>query len=54
MNPIASSPLTSSICGINFRNPVLAASGTLGYGIEFEKQLDLSALGGIVTKGLSL
>src|ERR1017187_7844412 len=42
-----------SVCGISFRNPVLAASGTFGYGIEFEKLLDLNALGGIVVKGLS-
>jgi dihydroorotate dehydrogenase (NAD+) catalytic subunit len=41
------------ICGVAFRNPVLAASGTFGYGIEFEKLVDLSALGGIVVKGLS-
>ena len=39
--------------GIAFRNPVLAASGTFGYGIEFEKQLDLNEIGGIVVKGLS-
>jgi dihydroorotate dehydrogenase (NAD+) catalytic subunit len=42
-----------TVCGITFRNPILAASGTFGYGIEFEKQLDLNALGGIVVKGLS-
>src|SRR5579871_4676637 len=40
-------------CGVRFRNPVLAASGTFGYGIEFEKLVDLNALGGIVVKGLS-
>src|SRR6202167_3293662 len=42
-----------TVCGIRFRNPVLAASGTFGYGIEFEKLMDLNALGGIVVKGLS-
>src|SRR5580693_7093405 len=42
-----------TVLGIPFRNPVLAASGTFGYGIEFEKQVDLNALGGIVVKGLS-
>jgi dihydroorotate dehydrogenase (NAD+) catalytic subunit len=42
-----------TVCGIAFRNPILAASGTFGYGIEFEKLLDLNALGGIVVKGLS-
>ena len=45
--------LKTTLCGIELRNPVLAASGTFGYGIEFEKLLDLNALGGLVTKGLS-
>jgi dihydroorotate dehydrogenase (NAD+) catalytic subunit len=45
--------LETTVCGIRFRNPVLAASGTFGYGVEFEKLVDLSALGGIVVKGLS-
>jgi dihydroorotate dehydrogenase (NAD+) catalytic subunit len=45
--------LSTTICGIRFRNPVLAASGTFGYGIEFEKLVDLGSLGGIVVKGLS-
>src|SRR6202162_4128002 len=42
-----------TFCGIRFRNPVLAASGTFGYGVEFEKLVDLNALGGMVVKGLS-
>jgi dihydroorotate dehydrogenase (NAD+) catalytic subunit len=46
-------PMEIVVCGIRFRNPVLAASGTFGYGIEFEKLVDLDALGGIVVKGLS-
>ena len=41
------------ICGITLRNPVIAASGTFGYGVEFEKLVDLNRLGGIVVKGLS-
>jgi dihydroorotate dehydrogenase (NAD+) catalytic subunit len=41
------------ICGIRFRNPVLAASGTFGYGVEFENLVDLNSVGGIVVKGLS-
>jgi dihydroorotate dehydrogenase (NAD+) catalytic subunit len=45
--------LEMTVCGIRFRNPVLAASGTFGYGVEFEKLVDLNALGGIVVKGLS-
>jgi dihydroorotate dehydrogenase (NAD+) catalytic subunit len=45
--------LATTLCGIALRNPVLAASGTFGYGIEFAKLVDLDQLGGIVTKGLS-
>jgi dihydroorotate dehydrogenase (NAD+) catalytic subunit len=45
--------LAVTLCRIPLRNPVLAASGTFGYGIEFASILDLSQLGGIVTKGLS-
>jgi dihydroorotate dehydrogenase (NAD+) catalytic subunit len=45
--------LETTLCGIALRNPVLAASGTFGYGIEFEKLVDLNALGGLVVKGLS-
>ena len=45
--------LETTLCGIALRNPVLAASGTFGYGVEFEKQVDLNELGGFVVKGLS-
>lgn len=45
--------LETTLCGIRLRNPVLAASGTFGYGLEFAKLVDLNQLGGIVTKGLS-
>jgi dihydroorotate dehydrogenase (NAD+) catalytic subunit len=48
-----SSRLATTLCGISMRTPVLAASGTYAYGVEFEKLTDLSALGGIVVKGLS-
>lgn len=41
------------LCGLELRNPVIAASGTFGYGIEFEDILSLDRLGGFVTKGLS-
>src|SRR5438270_3197810 len=47
------SRLAISLCGIDFQNPVFAASGTFGYGIEFETVTDLNAIGGIVVKGLS-
>ena len=45
--------LETHLCGVTLRNPVLAASGTFGYGVEFEKLVDLNALGGLVVKGLS-
>jgi dihydroorotate dehydrogenase (NAD+) catalytic subunit len=45
--------LAVKLCGIPLATPVLAASGTFGYGVEFEKLVDLNALGGIVIKGLS-
>ncbi|MFZ0427779.1 MAG: dihydroorotate dehydrogenase [Acidobacteriota bacterium] len=40
--------------GLRFKNPVLTASGTFGYGLEFARFFDLSELGGFCTKGLSL
>jgi dihydroorotate dehydrogenase (NAD+) catalytic subunit len=39
---------------LELKNPILTASGTFGYGLEFEDFVDLSKLGGICTKGLSL
>jgi dihydroorotate dehydrogenase (NAD+) catalytic subunit len=45
--------LSVSFAGITLKNPVIAASGTFGYGIEFEDIVHLDRLGGIVVKGLS-
>lgn len=45
--------LSVGFCGIQFKNPVIAASGTFGYGIEFEDIVSLHKLGGFVVKGLS-
>ena len=45
--------LSVDIAGVRLQNPVLAASGTFGYGTEFEDIVHLAGLGGIVTKGLS-
>lgn len=42
------------ICGIHFKNPVIAASGTFGFGKEFAEYIDLNKLGGICSKGLTL
>ena len=47
------SRLATSLCGIQLKTPVLAASGTFAYGVELKGLVDLSALGGIVVKGLS-
>ena len=47
------SRLPITLCGVELQNPVIAASGTYGYGVEFEKVADLNAIGGIVVKGLS-
>jgi len=44
--------LAVDLAGIKLKNPLLAASGTFGYGVEYEKILDLSKLGGVVSKGL--
>ena len=42
------------LAGIEMANPVIAASGTFGYGIEFEEIVSLERIGGFVTKGISL
>lgn len=48
-----STRLATTLCGISLKTPVLAASGTYGYGVEFKKLTDLGKVGGIVVKGLS-
>ena len=45
--------LSVNVGTLSFQNPVIAASGTFGYGVEFAEIVDLSRLGGIVVKGLS-
>src|SRR5579862_3358975 len=45
--------LGMSIAGIALKNPILAASGTFAYGVEFEDVVHLNRLGGFVVKGLS-
>ena len=45
--------LSVEFAGLRLKNPVIAASGTFGYGLEWESVLDLNELGGLVTKGLS-
>ena len=46
--------LSVALCGINFKNPVIGASGTVGFGREFDEIYDISVLGGLSTKGLTL
>jgi dihydroorotate dehydrogenase (NAD+) catalytic subunit len=54
-NNAAFSPdLSVSIAGVRLRNPVIAASGTFGYGGEYASLIDVSRLGAICTKGLTL
>jgi dihydroorotate dehydrogenase (NAD+) catalytic subunit len=47
------SRLATTLCGVPLANPILAASGSFGYGIEFASLVDLNRIGGIVVKGLS-
>jgi dihydroorotate dehydrogenase (NAD+) catalytic subunit len=46
--------LSVNVGGLLLANPIIAASGTFGYGVEFAHLVDLNRLGGIVVKGLSL
>jgi len=43
-----------SLAGLELVNPIVAASGTFGYGIEFEEIVSLERIGGFVTKGISI
>ncbi|MDF2883405.1 MAG: dihydroorotate dehydrogenase [Clostridiaceae bacterium] len=43
-----------NICGIEFKNPVITASGTFGFGSEYNDFYDVSKLGGICSKGITL
>ena len=49
-----SARLTTDFAGITFKNPVVPASGTFGFGREFEQVYDLERLGGLCTKGLTI
>ncbi len=46
--------LNVSLCGVDFKNPVIPASGVFGYGREYEELFPLSKLGGIATKGTTI
>ena len=53
MTAKAASDLSVNVAGIALKNPIIAASGTFGYGVEFEDVVHLAKLGGFVVKGLS-
>ena len=46
--------LKVNVCGVDFKNPLIAASGTFGFGREYNELYDISFLGGISTKGMTL
>lgn len=46
--------LSLDLCGVHLKNPVIAASGTFGFGREYDQLYDISLLGGISVKGLTL
>ena len=46
--------LSLELCGVYLKNPVIAASGTFGFGREYDALYDISLLGGVSVKGLSL
>lgn len=49
-----SKALEIDISGVKFKNPIITASGTFGYGIEYSRFIDINKLGGISVKGISL
>jgi len=51
--PVSGVDLRVSVGSVSLKNPVIAASGTFGYGVEFAQVVNLNRLGGIVVKGLS-
>jgi dihydroorotate dehydrogenase (NAD+) catalytic subunit len=50
---VSTDRLATSLCGISLRNPVIAASGTFAYGVEFLDVVDVEAIGAFVVKGIS-
>jgi dihydroorotate dehydrogenase (NAD+) catalytic subunit len=54
VNPTDRVDLSVQVGALRLANPIIAASGTFGYGLEFAHLVDLNRLGGFVTKGISL
>jgi dihydroorotate dehydrogenase (NAD+) catalytic subunit len=51
--PTMASDMRVNVCGVELASPVIAASGTFGYGVEFEELIDFERIGAFVSKGLS-
>ena len=54
VNPSNRVDLSVQVGALRLANPIVSASGTFGYGLEFAHLVDLNRLGGFVTKGISL
>ncbi len=46
--------MATQVAGLNFRNPIVLASGTAGYGLEIDEVVDLETVGGLSTKAVSV
>ena len=46
--------LSVKVCGVQLKNPIIAASGTFGFGREYDEIYDISVIGGVSTKGMTL
>ena len=46
--------LSVKVAGVSFKNPIIAASGTFGFGDEYNELYNVGCLGGISSKGLTL
>ncbi len=46
--------LSVKVCGVQLKNPIIAASGTFGFGREYDEIYDISLIGGVSTKGMTL
>lgn len=53
-NAVGVIDLSVNVGGLRLKNPVIASSGTFGFGTEYESVFDISSLGGISSKGLTL
>lgn len=52
--PVRKPRMEVEVGGVRFKNPIMTASGTFAYGVEFAHLMDLNAIGGVVVKGISM